>query len=78
MGLSLKVKWQGCLKNTISIFEEQQQHHTHAAFVEAFNKELAKQLFEPMDAEEFQDPEKVSTIWVKNLNRIAKKMNSTK
>ena len=48
------------------------------AFVEAFNKELAKQLFEPMDAEEFQDPEKVSTIWVKNLNRIAKKMNSTK
>ena len=42
--------------------------HTHPAFVEAFNKELAKLLFKPMDAQELQDPEKVSTIWVKNLN----------
>ena len=39
--------------------------HTHTAFVEAFNKELAKLLFKPMDAQELQDPEKVSTIWVK-------------
>ena len=36
--------------------------HTHTAFVEAFNKELAKLLFKPMDAQELQDPEKVSTI----------------
>ena len=36
--------------------------HTHTAFVEAFNKELAKLLFEPMDARELQDPEKVLTI----------------
>ena len=42
--------------------------HTHTAFVEAFNKELAKLLFKSMDAQELQDPEKVSTIWVKNLN----------
>ena len=27
--------------------------HTHTAFVEAFNKELAKLLFKPMDAQEF-------------------------
>ena len=40
------------------------------AFVEAFNKELAKLLFKPMDAQELQDPEKVSTIWVKNLNKM--------
>ena len=26
--------------------------HTHTAFVEAFNKELAKLLFKPMDAQE--------------------------
>ena len=51
--------------------------HTHPAFVEAFNKELAKLLFKPMDAQELQDPEKVSTIWVKNLNKTVNKMNNT-
>ena len=51
--------------------------HTHTAFVEAFNRELAKLLFKPMDAQELQDPEKVSTIWVKNLNKIVNKMNNT-
>ena len=34
----------------------------HIAFVEAFNKELAKQLFKTMDAPVFQDPRKVLTI----------------
>ena len=52
--------------------------HTHTAFVEAFSKELAKLLFKPMDAQELQGPEKVSTIWVKNLNSIVNKMNNTK
>ena len=51
--------------------------HTHTAFVEAFNKELAKLLFKPMDAQELQDSEKVSTIWVKNLNKTVNKMNNT-
>ena len=36
------------------------------AFVEAFNKELAKFLFKSMNVQELQDPEKISTIWVKN------------
>ena len=31
-----------------------------------------------MNAQELQDPEKVSTIWVKNLNKIVNKMNNTK
>ena len=39
--------------------------HTHTAFAEAFNKELAKLLFKPMDSQELQDSEKVSTIWLK-------------
>ena len=30
-----------------------------------------------MNAQELQDPEKVSTIWVKNLNKPVNKMNST-
>ena len=51
--------------------------HIHAAFVEAFNKELRKLLFKPMDTKELQDPEKVSIIWVKNLNKIVNKMSNT-
>ena len=31
-----------------------------------------------MDAQELQDPEKISTIWVKNLNKIVNKMNNKK
>ena len=51
--------------------------HTHTSFVEAFNRELAKLLFKPMDAQELQNPGKVSTIWVKNLNKTVNKMNNT-
>ena len=51
--------------------------HIHAAFVEAFNKELAKLLFKPIDAQELQDPEKVSPIWVKKLNKTMNKVNNT-
>ena len=52
--------------------------HTHTVFVEAFCRELAKLFFKPMDAQELQDEQKVSTIWVKNLNKIVSKMNNTK
>ena len=45
--------------------------------MEAFNKELAKLLFKPMDAEELQDPVKVSKIWAKTLNKFVSKMNNT-
>ena len=30
-----------------------------------------------MDAHELQDPEKLSTIWVRNLNKTVNKMNNT-
>ena len=46
--------------------------------MEAFNKELAKLLFKSMVAHEIQNPEKLSTIWVKNLNSIVNKINNTK
>ena len=45
--------------------------------MKASNKELAKLLFNLMDAQELQVPEKVSTIWVKNLNKTVNKMNNT-
>ena len=47
--------------------------HTRTDFVEAFNKKLAKLLFKLMDVQELQNPEKVSAIWVKTVN----KMNNT-
>ena len=75
------------LKNEVTKFLEKHNvkirrattkyNHTHTAFVEAFNKKLAKLLFKPMDAQELQDLEKVLTIWVKNLNKTVNKMNNT-
>ena len=46
--------------------------------MEAFKKELVKHLLKPMHAQELQDPEEVSTIWIKSLNSIANKMSNTK
>ena len=51
--------------------------HTHTAFVEASNKELEKLLFKPVDAQELQDPKKVSQICVKNLDPAVKRLNNT-
>ena len=39
--------------------------HTHTAFVEALNKMLAESLFKVQDAPEFNNPDKVSSRWVK-------------
>ena len=65
-------------KRSVEIRRETTKHkHTHTVFVEAFNKEFTKLLFKPMDAQELQDPEEVSTVWVKNLNKNVNKMNNT-
>ena len=42
--------------------------HSHTASV-AFKKEMTKLLFKPMDVQELQDPEKVSTISVKKIEQ---------
>ena len=52
--------------------------HINTNVVQAFNKELEKQLFQLMNAPELQDAEKVSAICAKNLNSIVYKMNNTK
>ena len=51
--------------------------HTHTAFVEVFNKKLEKLLFKPMDAQELQNPKKISKIWVKNLDTAVKRLSNT-
>ena len=49
--------------------------HTHTAFVEALSKILADRLFKVQDAQELNDPEKVSTTWVKHLYGLVDKLN---
>ena len=51
--------------------------HTHTAFVEALNKILAERLFKVQDAQELNDPEKVSATCVKHLYGIVDELNDT-
>ena len=49
--------------------------HTHTAFVKALNKIFAERLFKVQDAQELNDPEKVSATWVKHLYGLADELN---
>ena len=51
--------------------------HTHTAFVETLNKILAENWFKVQDAQELNDPEKVSSTWVKHLYELVDKLNDT-
>ena len=51
--------------------------HTHTAFVEALNKILAERLFKVQDAQELNDPEKVSLRWVKHLYGLVDELKDT-
>ena len=51
--------------------------HTHTAFVEALNKILAERLFKVQDAQELNDPERVSATWVKHLYGLVDELNDT-
>ena len=51
--------------------------HTHTAFVEALNKILTERLFKVQDAQELNDPEKVSVTWVKHLYGLMDDLNNT-
>ena len=48
---------------------------THTTFVEALNKILAERLFKVQDAQELNDPEKVSATWVKHLYGLVDELN---
>ena len=49
--------------------------HTHTAFVEALNKILAERLFKVQDAQELNDPERVSATWVKHFYGLVDELN---
>ena len=49
--------------------------HTRIAFVEALNKTLAERLFKVQDAQELNDPEKVSSRWVKHVYGLVYEFN---
>ena len=51
--------------------------HTHTAFVEALNKIFAERLFKIQDAQELNDPERVSSRWVKHLCGLVDELNDT-
>ena len=51
--------------------------HTHTAFVEVLNEILAERLFKVQDAQELNDPEKVSSRWVKHLYGLIDEPNDT-
>ena len=51
--------------------------HTHTAFVEALSKILTERLFKAQDAQELNDPEKVSSRWVKHLYGLVDELNDT-
>ena len=51
--------------------------HTHTAFVKALNKILAERLFKVQDAQELNDPERVSATWVKHLYGLVDELNDT-
>ena len=42
--------------------------HIYKAFIEALNKLLTEQLLKVQDMKEFNNPEKVSSTWIKHLH----------
>ena len=65
-------------KNEVNIRQVTTKYkHTHTAFVEALNKILTERLFKVQDAQELNDPEKVSATWVKHLYGLVDELNDT-
>ena len=52
--------------------------HTHTGFIKALNKILAERLFKVQDAQELNDPDKVSATWVKHLYGLVDELNDMK
>ena len=62
-------------KHEVKIQQVTMKHkHTHTAVVEAVNKILAERLFKVQGAQELNDPEKVSSRWVKHLYGLVDKL----
>ena len=64
-------------KNEVKIWRVTTKYkHTHTAFVEALNIILAERLFKVQDAQELNDPKKVSSRWVKYYG-LVDELNNT-
>ena len=67
------------LKNNVKIKRATTKYnHGHPAFVKTLNKVLAVNLFKVQYAQELNDPEKVSSKWVKHLYKLVDRLNDTK
>ena len=65
-------------KNEVKIRQVTTKYkYTHTAFVEALNKILAERLFKVQDAQELNNPEKVSSRGVKHLYGLVDELNDT-
>ena len=65
-------------KNEVKIQQVMTKYaHTHTVFEEALNKILAERLFKVQDAQELNDPEKVSLGWIKHLYGLVDELNDT-
>ena len=65
-------------KHDVKIQRETTKYkHTHTAFVEALNKILSERLFKVQDAQEVNDPERVSSRWVKHFYGLVDELNDT-
>ena len=63
-------------KNEVKILRVMTKYkHTHTAFFEALNNILAERLFKVQDAQELNNPEKVSSRWVKHLYGLVDELN---
>ena len=51
--------------------------HTHTAFIEVLNKMLTEQLCNLQDAQELNDPDEVSSTWVRHLYGLVDELNDT-
>ena len=56
---------------------QRQNTNTLTAFVEALNKILTERLFKIQDAQELNNPDKVSATWDKHLYELVDKLNDT-
>ena len=65
-------------KNEVKIRQVTTKYkHTHTAFVEALNKILSEMLLKVQDAQELNDPEKLSSRCVKHLYGLVDELNDT-
>ena len=63
-------------KNEVTIWRVTTKYkHTYTAFVKALNKTFAERLLKVQDAQELNDPEKVSSRWVKHLYGLGDELN---